>query len=51
MSIKTCGIWKDLLAMVTHKVVLLAVGLEVDIEGVRVGEHLVANVTRLQTFT
>ena len=49
--VKTCGIWKDFLAVVTHEIVLFAVGLEVDIKGVGVGEYLVADMTCLQSLT
>ena len=50
MFVETCCIEEDLFALVAHKVVLLAVDLHVDIEGIGVGENLVAKVTGLETL-
>ena len=50
MFVKTCGVEEDLLTLVAHEVVLLAVDLHVDIEGVSVSEDLVAEVAGLEAL-
>ena len=48
--VEPCSVEENLLALVAHEVVLLAVDLHVDVEGVGVGEYLVAEVTSLQAL-
>ena len=50
MLVQSSGILEDFLTPVTHVVVLLAVDLHVDIEGVSVSEDLVAEVAGLEAL-
>ena len=51
MLVQGAGILEDLLALVTHVVVLFAVDLHVDVQSVGMSEDLAADMTSLQAFT
>ena len=51
MLVEVLGTRENLLALMTHEIVLLAVYLHVDVESVGVCEHLVADMTCLKTLS
>ena len=51
MLVQGAGILEDLLALVTHVVVLFAVDLHVDVQGVGMSEDLAADMTSFQAFS
>ena len=51
MLVQGAGILEDLLALVTHVVVLFAVDLHVDVHGVGMREDLAADMTSFQAFS
>ena len=51
MLVQGAGILEDLLALVTHVVVLFAVDLHMDVQGVGMSEDLAADMTSFQAFS
>ena len=51
MLVQGAGILEDLLALVTHVVVLFAVDLHMDVQSVGVSEYLAADMTSFQAFS